>query len=241
MAARRYWFVLALFGVLLTLSLPLYRGPGVSCRRLVVGDCDGAVRSPGGVLAAGDLARPGWLAVYWAVALLFAVWLIARRYRRVGSPRRALPALFVMLLVGGAAAVLALMHWPGLRSSSALAASAQLLVFNGATPLLVSAVALLLLGAAERSWWLLLFAVGYAALAYGMATHDSFHLLDLAGLPVDLLDEAWGIRQAVNLAIPAALLLAAAMVAALAGRLANRRQGRRHARGPAPAARRKHS
>ncbi|MBB4951455.1 lysylphosphatidylglycerol synthetase-like protein (DUF2156 family) [Kitasatospora gansuensis] len=233
MAARRYWFVLVLFGVLLALSLPLYRLPGTRCGRAADGICAVPIRATGGILGPEALDRPGWLAAYWAVALLLALWLTARRYRRAGRLRRALPALFVMVLLGGAATALTLTHWHGFRSPSAVLGSAQLLIFNGATPLLVSAAALILLAAAERSSWLLLFAFGYAALAYALATYDAFHLLELVRLPVDESADRWGVRQCLALAVPAGLLLVAGVVAAVAGR--SPRQVGRHARGAVPA------
>ncbi|BFV60892.1 hypothetical protein KCMC57_up59960 [Kitasatospora sp. CMC57] len=233
MAARRYWFVLVLFGVSLALSVPLYRLPGTRCGRAADGVCAVPTRATGGILGTEALARPGWLACYWAVALLLALWLMARRYRRAGRLRRALPALAVMVLLGGAAAALTVTHWRGFRSPSAALGSAQLLIFNGATPLLVSAAALVLLAAAERSSWLLLFAFGYAALAYALATYDASHLLELVRLPVDGFADRWGVRQGLAPAIPAGLLLVAGAVAALAGR--SPRTAGRHARGAVPA------
>ncbi|WP_457029529.1 hypothetical protein [Kitasatospora sp. P5_F3] len=234
MAARRYWFVLVLFGVLLALPLPLYRLPGTRCGGAADAICAVPVHAPGGILRPEVLSHPGWLAVYWAVALPLTVWLTARRYGRAGRLRRALPALAVMVLLGGATAALTVTHWHGFRSPSAVLGSAQLLIFNGATPLLVSAAALVLLAAAERSSWLLLFAFGYAALAYVLATYDAFHLLDLIHLPVDVAADRWGIRQCLALAVPAGLLLVAGVVAAVAGR--SPRAAGRHARGGVPAA-----
>ncbi|MFB9365304.1 MULTISPECIES: hypothetical protein [Kitasatospora] len=231
MAVRRYWYVLALFGVLIGCSLPLYRVPVDGCRQVVPdGFCAAVVfRSPGGLLGTHELARPGWLAVYWALALVLACWLVLRRYRRAGRPVRVVPAVLGMVLLGGAAAVLTVIGWNGLRSPSAWAASAHLLVFNGATPLVVAAGALLLLGAGERSWVLLLFALGFAAVAYGCATYDPLHLAERLGWVVELPDGLVEYRPALHLAIPAAVLLAAAVAAGLTGRF-TRGTGGRHAR-----------
>ncbi|WP_405016064.1 hypothetical protein OHV05_02355 [Kitasatospora sp. NBC_00070] len=233
MAARRYWFVLVLFGVLLAASLPLYRLPGTRCGRAADAGCGVPVHATGGILGTAALAHPGRLAAFWAVALLLALWLTFRRYRRAGRLRRALPALLVMVLLGGAAVALTVTDWHGFHSPNAALGSAQLLIFNGATPLLVSAAALFLLAAAERSSWLLLFSLGYAALAYGLATYDAFHLLELVRLPVDETADRWGVRQCLALAIPAGVLLGGGAVAALAGR--SSRPTGRHARGGVPA------
>ncbi|MFJ8042694.1 hypothetical protein ACIRBX_19605 [Kitasatospora sp. NPDC096147] len=231
MAVRRYWYVLALFGVLIGCSLPLYRVRVAGCRQVVPdGFCAGvAFRAPGGLLGPHELARPGWLAVYWAVAGLLACWLVLRRYRRAGRPVRVLPAVVGMVLAGGAAAVLTVIGWQGIRHPSAWAASAHLLVFNGATPLLVGAVALLLLAVGERSWVLLLFALGFAAIGYGCATYDPLYLAERLGWVVELPEGMVEFRPAVHLAIPAVVLLLGALAAGLTGRF-TRGTGGRHAR-----------
>lgn len=206
MAVRRYWFVIVVFGALLALSLPLYLTPGTSCQGEF---CGVGVRSPEGVLGTYALARPGWLQVYWAAALLVAVGAVAWWYRRVGNLRRAVPCLVAAALLGVVTLWLTTAGWHGFRSASAVLESAQLLCFNGATPLLVSAVALLALAAGERSAPLLATAVGYGAVVYVAATYDSLYVLSRVGLPVDVMTDPWGVRQLLSIGVPAALLLAA--------------------------------
>ncbi|GAA0701438.1 hypothetical protein GCM10010193_65360 [Kitasatospora atroaurantiaca] len=214
MAARRYCFVLALFGGLLVLSLPLYLAPESAC--LV--DCGVGVRSPGGVLGVLQLTRPGWLEVYWSAALVAAGWAVLRRYRRAGARWRAVPCVAVAWLTGALTTWLTVTGWTGFHSPSAVLGTAQLLRFNGATPLVVSALALLALAAAERSTVLLAVGVAYAGVAYVAATYDSLYVLDRLGLDVDVISDPWGVRQLLNIAIPAVLLLVAGGVARIAGR-----------------------
>jgi len=214
MAARRYCFVLALFGGLLALSLPLYLAPARTC--LV--DCAVGVRSTGGILEVHQLARPGWLEVYWSAALVVAGWAVLRRYRRAGAGWRAVPCVALAWLTGALTAWLTVTGWTGFHSPSAVLGTAQLLRFNGATPLVVSALALLALAAAERSAPLLAVGVGYGGVAYVAATYDSLYVLDRLGLDVDVISDPWGVRQLLNIAIPAVLLLVAAGAARIAGR-----------------------
>ena len=94
--------------------------------------------------------------------------------------------------------------------------TAQLILFNGATPVLLVAVTVLALAAGERSLPLLAFAVLFCALAYVAATYDSFYLLGRIGLPLDTLRDPKGIRQMLNIAAPTAVLLLAAAAARLA-------------------------
>jgi len=212
-AVRRYWFAVMVCGVLLALSLPLYLAPGRSCRP--PGDsmdwgCAVPYASQAGILGSYALARPGAVQVYWLVALAGGGWALAQWYRRAGEGRRAVAGLVVAALLAGATTVLTRAGWGGFRVPSAWAESALLLVFNGATPLLVIGAVLLALAVAERSAGPVAFAVGFCATAYVFATRDSFGVLHDLGVPVDMLNDPAGIRQLLNLAIPAAVLLLAA-------------------------------
>jgi hypothetical protein len=213
MAARRYRFVLVLFGGLLVLSLPLYLRPGSGCTGGL--PCVTPLRSPGGILGRYELAHPGWLALYWTAALAVGAAAILRRYRRDGRVPRAVPVLAAAVLTAALTTVLTAADWPGLRIPSAWAEAAHLLVFNGATPLVVIAVALLVLAAAERSAALALFALLWAVLGYLAATWDGLTELAVLGLPVDAAADPAGLRQLPNIAVPAAALLAAALVVSL--------------------------
>jgi hypothetical protein len=217
-AVRRFGFVAAVFGALLAGSLPLYLRPGSSCR--VRSDCVVSVFSPEGLLGVYDLAHPRWLEVYWVVALVPAITFLLWWYRRAGELRRAAPAVVVTVLLAGLTAALTLGDWPGFRSPSAWFESARLLVFNGGTPLLLSAVALLLLAVGEKRAGLLLATLGYAVVAYFTSTYDSLYVLYRLGLPVDVFDDPSGIRQLVNIAVPAGLLLVGGAAALLSSRTA---------------------
>ncbi|MDH6576942.1 hypothetical protein [Kitasatospora sp. MAP5-34] len=218
MAARRYWFTLAVFGVLLALSLPMYLTKGASCPVLLGGmdqTCGVGIASPEGILGVSDLARPGWLEVYWALAGVVGGGVAVWWYRRSGYGRRIVPFLSVLVVLGVATTVLTATQWSGFRSASAWAEPAWLLVFNGATPLLVLAPALSALALAERSVGLAVFSLGYCGVGYLFATHDSFYVLHGLGVPLDLTSDPAGIRQLLNIAIPAAVLLLAAAAARL--------------------------
>jgi hypothetical protein len=212
-AARRYRFVLVLFGGLLLLSLPLYLRPGSGCTGGL--PCVTPLQSYGGILGRHDLAHPGWLALYWTAALVVGTAAILRRYRRDGRVPRALPVLVATVLTAALTAVLTAADWPGLRTPSAWAEALHLLVFNGATPLVVTAVALLVLAAVERSAALALFAMVWAVLGYLAATWDGLSALAVLGLPVDAAADPAGLRQLPNIAVPAAFLLTAALVVSL--------------------------
>ncbi|WP_441246324.1 hypothetical protein [Kitasatospora sp. McL0602] len=208
MAARRYWFVLMAYGAALALSLPLYLRPGEQC---VPGTgCGVGISSPVGVLGSYELARPGVLQLYWAVALLLTTAAATWWYRRAGRLGRALPALVTAGVVSLLTVVLTAAEWHGFRSPSAVVETAELLLFNGATPLVVSALALLALAAGERSAALAAFAVLYGGVAYVAATYDSLYVLSGLGLPVDVFSDPAGVRQLLGIAAPAALLLLAA-------------------------------
>ncbi|GAA1069075.1 hypothetical protein GCM10009665_75870 [Kitasatospora nipponensis] len=206
--ARRCGVVLVVLGGLLAVSVPLYLVPGHSCDG--GWGCIVTTSSPQGVLAGYALARPRWLELYWALALLVWGGVVLWWYRRAGRLGRAVPAVAVAVLLAALAAGLTAADWPGFRTSSAVVESAKLACFNGATPLLVSAVALLVLAAAERSVALLLFAVGYGALGYVVATYDAFYLLYRLGLLgiADLSHDPWGVRQLAGIAVAAGVLLA---------------------------------
>ncbi|MFD9129046.1 hypothetical protein [Kitasatospora sp. NPDC059571] len=217
MAAQRYRYVLALFGVLLLAALPLYLRPGHRCPADGL-PCVAPEYAPGGILGPYELTRPGWLAGYWALALVAGGAALARHYRRAGLPYRALPVLAAAAATAGTTAVLTAVHWRGLRSPSAWAETAHLLVFNGASPLIVMAAALLALAAAERSPALAAFALAWAALAHTAATRDGLTTLGRLGLPLDPVDDPWGLRALPNIAVPALVLLAAALARPPAGR-----------------------
>ncbi|MGW4383182.1 hypothetical protein [Kitasatospora sp. NPDC004531] len=224
-AARRYWFALLVCGALLALSLPLLLTEGLSCPARPSGmdlGCAAPVSSFQGILGSYTLAHPGGFRLYWLVALLGGGLALAHWYRRAGEGRRVVAPLVVAALLAAATTGLTWAGWNGFRSPSAWLESVLLIVFNGATPLLVIAPALLALALAERSAGLFAFAVGFGALAYVFATRDSFGVLHDLGLPLDVLSDPAGIRQLLNLAIPAAVLLAAAAVAYAAGTRAAR-------------------
>ncbi|MFJ8439435.1 hypothetical protein [Kitasatospora griseola] len=229
-AARRYWFALTVCGVLLALSLPLYLTDGQVCRPEPsvegMSMCTAPVSSPVGILGRYDLAHPGALQLYWLLALVGGGWALGRWYRRAGHGRRAAAGVAVAVLLTGVTTVLTWADWHGFRSASAWVESAELLLFNGATPLLVVGALLLVLAVAERSAGPAAFAVGFCGLAYVFATRDSFGVLHDLGAPVDVLSDPAGIRQLLNLAIPAAALLVAAGVAYGAGALGRGRPGR---------------
>ncbi|MFE3112721.1 hypothetical protein ACFXKJ_32410 [Kitasatospora indigofera] len=213
MATRRYWFALAVFGGLLLLSLPLYLTSGSSCTG---GGCSIGVSAPSGLLTVGQLPRPRLLEAYALLAMLIGGVLLIRRYRRAGTLGRLVPALLAATAFAGGTAWLTATHWAGFRRPSALLETAELLLFNGATPVLLVAVTVLALAAGERSLPLLAFAVLFGAVAYLAATYDSFYLLGRIGLPLDTLHDPDGIRQMLNIAVPAGLLLVAALIARLA-------------------------
>ncbi|MFJ1791296.1 hypothetical protein [Kitasatospora griseola] len=229
-AARRYWFAWTVCGVLLALSLPLYLTEGRVCRPEPsvegMSMCTAPVSSPAGILGSHDLAHPGALQLYWLLALVGGSWALGRWYRRAGHGRRAAAGVAVAALLAGATTVLTWADWRGFRTASAWVESAELLRFNGATPLLVIGTLLLALAAAERSAGLLALAVGFCGPAYVFATRDSFGVLHDLGAPVDVPSDPAGIRQLLNLAIPAAVLLVAAGIACGAGALGRRRPGR---------------
>ena len=229
MATRRYWFALAVFGGMLLLSLPLYVTPGSACDGGA--GCGVGISSPTGLLGVDQLARPGLLQAYVLLATLVGGVLLVRRYRRAGKLGRLVPALVVAAAFTAGTAWLTFTHWHGFRTPSAVLETAQLILFNGATPVLLVAVTVLALAAGERSLPLLAFAVLFCALAYVAATYDSFYLLGRIGLPLDTLRDPKGIRQMLNIAAPTAVLLLAAAAARLAA-------GRAPAQGtPAPRAR----
>ncbi|MFC9331629.1 hypothetical protein [Kitasatospora sp. NPDC057015] len=232
MATRRYWFALAVFGGLLLLSLPLYVTAGSSCSDGA--PCAVGVSAPGGLLTVEQLPRPGLLKAYALVAVAVAGILLIRHYRRAGRLGRLVPALLAATAFAGGTAWLTATHWKGVHSASALRETAELLLFNGATPVLLVAVTVLALAAGERSVPLLAFAVLFGAVAYLAATYDSFYLLGRIGLPLNALRDPDGIRQALNIAVPAGLLILAAAVARLAA-------GRSAAAGEPGARRGRHS
>lgn len=227
MATRRYWYALAVFGVLLLLSLPLYVTHGSAC----AGDrgCAIGLSSATGLLSVEQLPRPGLLQVYVLVATLLGGVLLLRRYRRAGSLRRLVPAVLTATAFAGGTIWLTATHWHGFHRPSAVVETAELILFNGATPVLLIAVTVLALAAGERSLPLLTFAVLFCAVAYVAATYDSFYLLGKAGLPLDTLRDPRGIRQALNIAAPTAVLLVAALVARLAAGRGAARAGARGA------------
>ncbi|MEV7117334.1 hypothetical protein [Kitasatospora griseola] len=226
-AAQRYWFALVVCGVLLALSLPFYLTASQACspEPSVEGLslCAAPVWSPVGILGSYGLAHPGALKLYWSAALVGGSCALGWWYRRAGSGRRAAAGVAVAVLLAGATTVLTWADWHGFRTASAWGESAELLRFNGATPLLVIGAVLLALAVAERSAGLSAFAVGFCGLAYVFATRDSFGVLHDLGAPVDVLSDPAGIRQLLNLAIPAAVLLVAAGVAYAAGAPGRRR------------------
>lgn len=218
-AARRYWFALAVSGALLALSLPLYLKKGFSCPPVQRGGdmvCAVGIASPEGVLGSYDLAHPGWLKVYWLLAALVGAALVGWCYRRSGKGLRVLPFLAVIVLFTGLTVAFTAGEWSGIHSPSAWAETPRLLlVFNGATPLLVLAPALLVLALAERSALLGLFALGFGGLTYVFATRDSFYVLQSLGMQLDISADPSGIRQLLNIAIPTVVLLLAAVGARL--------------------------
>ncbi|WP_035840270.1 hypothetical protein [Kitasatospora azatica] len=225
--AQRYWFALLTCGVLLALALPLYRTTGRSCSPPVtsidgMSSCSVEIGSPQGVLGAYDLAHPAWLRLYWLLALAVGTGALLWWYRRAAATVRILAPLAVALGLAAITVLLTRSHWSGFHSPTAWAESAYLLVFNGATPLIVIAATLLALAVAERSLPLGVFALANAALGYLFATYDSLHLLHQLGLPISEINDPAGIRQLLNLAIPAVFLLLAARLAHLAGRRAPR-------------------
>ncbi|PJN26315.1 hypothetical protein [Kitasatospora sp. CB02891] len=226
-AARRYWFALMVCGVLLALSLPLYLTDGQVCRPEPsvegMSMCTAPVSSPVGILGSHDLAHPGAVELYWLLALVGGSCALGWWYRRAGSGRRAAAGVLVAVLLTGATTVLTWADWHGFRTASAWVESAELLRFNGATPLLVIGAVLLALAVAERSAGLSALAVGFCGAAYVFATRDSFGVLHDLGAPVDVLNDPAGIRQLLNLAIPAAALLVAAGAAYAAGAPGRRR------------------
>ncbi len=213
MATRRYWFALAVLGGMLLLSLPLYVKPGSACDGGA--GCTVGVSSPGGLLTVDELARPGLLQAYLLLALLGVGVLLVRCYRRAGKLGRLVPALVAAAAFTAGTAWLTLTHWSGFRTSSAVLETARLILFNGATPVLLVAVTVLALAAGERSLPLLAFGVLFGAVAYVAATYDSFYVLGQVGLPLDTLRDPKGIRQVLNIAAPTALLLLAAAAARL--------------------------
>lgn len=154
--------------------------------------------------------------MYALLATALGGFLLVRRYRRTGNLGRLVPAILTATVFAAGTAWLTVTHWHGFHRPSALVETAELILFNGATPVLLVAVTLLALAAGERSLPLLAFGVLFCAVAYVAATYDSFYLLGRAGLPLDTLRDPRGIRQALNIAVPAALLLVAAAVARLA-------------------------
>ncbi|MFD8477890.1 hypothetical protein [Kitasatospora sp. NPDC059673] len=227
-AARRYWFALMVCGVLLGLSLPFYLTPGRFCGPQlpeVEGGfgCVAEVSSPQGILGGYALGHPGAVQLYWLVALVLGSCALGWWYRRAGEARRAVVGVLVAVLLAAVTTALTWADWHGFRSPSAWAETPMLMVFNGATPLLVIAPVLLALAVVERSAGLLAFAVGFCALAYVCATRDSFGVFHALGLPVDVFSDPAGIRQLLNLAVPAAVLLLAAGVVYGAGAVGRRR------------------
>ncbi|MFF0292466.1 hypothetical protein ACFYST_02200 [Kitasatospora sp. NPDC004614] len=227
-AARRYWFALMVCGALLALSLPLYRTPARFCGPEIPAveggfGCVAAVSSPEGVLGSYDLAHPGGVRLYWLAALVIGSCALGWWYRRAGEGRRVVVGVLVAVLLAAATTGVTWADWHGFRSPSAWAETPMLMVFNGATPLLVIAPVLLALAVAERSAGLFAFAVGFGALAYVFATRDSFGVMHDLGVPVDVFSDPAGIRQLLNLAIPAAVLLLAAGAAYGVGAVGRRR------------------
>jgi hypothetical protein len=219
--ARRYWFALLVCGVALALSLPLYLTAGFRCGGVSGIDgmsCTVGIASPQGILDPRAPAHPDWLRDYWLLALVVGIAVIARWYRRNGATARVVAPLVVALGLATTTVTLTRAGWTGIHSPSAWAESAYLLVFNGATPLLVIAPMLLVLALTERSPALGLFALAYGALCYLFATYDALYLFHQLGLPVDEMNDPAGIRQLLNLAVPALVLLLAARIAHLAGR-----------------------
>ncbi|MFE0463846.1 hypothetical protein ACFW1A_31785 [Kitasatospora sp. NPDC058965] len=222
-SARRYWVALLLCGVLLCLSLPFYLTTGYRCYPGDVSQLDGmpmcavAVSSPQGVLSPQALAHPSWLPYYWLLGLVAGVVVLAWWYARSGAVLRVLLPLLVAVGTAATTVLLTRAQWSGVHSPSAWAAAACLLLFNGASPLVVMVPMLLVLAVAERSPGLALFGLGFGGLCYLFATHDSLDLFHQAGMPLDRLDDPAGIRQLLNMAVPAVALLLAARLAYLTG------------------------
>jgi hypothetical protein len=222
-SARRYWFALLLCAVLLCLSLPFYLTTGYRCYPGEVSQSDSMalcavpISSPQGVLSPQALAHPSWLHGYWLLALAAGAVALGWWYRRAGAGLRVLLPLLVALGLAATTVALTRAHWPGPHSSSAWAEPAYLLVFNGASPLVVMVPMLLVLALAERSPGLALFGLAFGGLCYLFATHDALDLFHQAGLPLDQLNDPAGIRQLLNVAVPAVVLLFAARLAYLTG------------------------
>ncbi|AUG76990.1 hypothetical protein CFP65_2135 [Kitasatospora sp. MMS16-BH015] len=222
--SRRYGFVLLVHGLALAFALPLYLRPGYQC--LPGSECGVPIESPEGILGAYDLERPGLLQVYWVLLLVLQTVAVAWWYRRHGRLGRAVPALATAVALAALTTALTAADWHGIRTTSAVVETVYLLRFNGATPLVVSALTLLVLALTERSAAWTPFALGFAFLAYLAATYDSLYLLGGLGLPVDALADPAGVRQLLNLAGPAAALLVGGGLALLSTELTVRQRSK---------------
>jgi FtsH-binding integral membrane protein len=198
---RRWWFPLAVFGVLTLAPCPLYpnrAGGGldfVSTRFLRLTDAFG-----------GDFTgHPTAIAFYWLAALIAGFLATGLWYRYQDEHpglRRPVPA-FVITGIAITAALVVAAYVPVLTSV------VLWMGLGGTSGVLVIGIALLVLARLERSWPLAGIAVLAVAVAALVTTYDVDNLLFRIGIP----GGSWS--QATGIVLPGLVLLLSGLVARL--------------------------
>jgi hypothetical protein len=199
-----WWFPLVLFGGLVLLATPLYWGG-----QLVA---DASLTDPFTitlVMAFGGMftAHPVAVAVYWLVALVVGfvgsgLW-YRRHAQRVGLRRPVVAFVLTGLTV--TVALLVLQNVPYLNLPLFY------LSWRGTSSIAVIAVSLFVLARLERSRALLMFALGFLAVAVLVGSYNVENLIERAGVPYG----DWG--PATPVLVPGLVLLAGGLAARLAG------------------------
>lgn len=201
---RGWWFPLLLFGVLVLAATPLYWG-GQSLEDSSISDPFAIVL----VMAFGGVftAQPVAIAVYWLVALVVGfvgsgLW-YRRHTQRVGLRRPVLAFVLTGLTV--TVALLVLQNVPYLNFALFYVS------WRGTSSIAVISVSLFVLARLERSRGLLLFAVGFLAVAVLVGSYNVENLVMRAGVPFG----DWS--MATPVLVPGLVLLIGGLAARLAG------------------------
>ena len=186
-----FWFPLVVFGLITLLSIPLYYGwplhfTDFHCHHFHHGStvCSGTIISHDGVLASGFSTNQlgGWLSLFWVVSLLFGYVATIAFYRHravtVGLKVRIWPAaavgLGLLILV-----MLLQTYWHTIEPSFLNSGDFWT---RGMATLVILSIGIVTLAILERSFWYLIYALGFVFIALLSSLYDVSNLVQWEGL-----------------------------------------------------------